>query len=127
MSERVFKNKELEDKLYKDVTFVNTLLKIVPLLFSIVFLHAGLSGNAQFSLTDKVPVSSHYIVTVIGLLSWVFAAVMAMRDFIMLQRTSSSLKCMFKKFTEQLVTLVGALFLCSVINAASFIYYLILQ
>ena len=127
MSGRVFKNKELEDKLYKDVTFVNTLLKIVPLLFSIVFLHAGLSGNAQFSLTDKVPVSSHYIVTVIGLLSWVFAAVMATRDFIMLQRTSSSLKCMFKKFTEQLVTLVGALFLCSVINAASFIYYLILQ
>ena len=127
MSERVFKNKELEDKLYKDVTFVNTLLKIVPLLFSIVFLHAGLSGNAQFSLTDKDPVSSHYIVTVIGLLSWVFAAGMATRDFIMFQRTSSSLKCMFKKFTEQLVTLVGALFLCSVINAASFIYYLILQ
>ena len=127
MSERVFKNKELEDKLYKDVTFVNTLLKIVPLLFSIVFLHAGLSGNAQFSLTDKISVSSHYIVTVIGLLSWVFAAVMATRDFIMLQRTSPSLKYMFKNFTEQLVTLAGALFLCSMINVASLIYYLILQ
>ena len=127
MSGRVFKNKELEDKLYKDVTFVNTLLKIVPLLFSIVFLHAGLSGNAQFSLTDNISVSSHYTVTVIGLLSWVFAAVMATRDFIRFQRTSSSLKYMFKNFTEQFVTLAGALFLCSMINAASLIYYLILQ
>ena len=66
MSGRVFKNKELEDKLYKDVAFVNTLLKILPLLFSIVFLHAGLSGNAQFSLADKVSLSSGYIVTTVG-------------------------------------------------------------
>ena len=127
MSGRVFKTKELEDKLYKDVEFVNTLLKILPLLFSIVFVHAGLSGNAHFTLPDKVPVSSHYFVTTIGLISWVFAAVMVTRDLILFQGRSISLKDMFKKFTELLVTLVGALVLCSVINVAVVLYYLLFR
>ena len=124
MSGRVFKTKELEDKLYKDVEFVNTLLKILPLLFSIVFVHAGLSANAHFTLPDKVPVSSHYFVTTIGLISWIFAVVMVTRDLILFQGRSISLKDMFKKFTELLVTLVGALVLCSVINVAVVLYYL---
>jgi len=127
MSGRVFKNKELEHKLYKDVEFVNTLLKILPLLFSIVFLHAGLSENAHFSLPDKVPVSSHYIVTAIGLICWIFAAVIVTRDLILFQGRSISLKDMFKKSTELLVTLVGALLLCSVINVMLVIYYLLFR
>ena len=126
MSGRVFKNKELEDKLYKDVAFVNTLLKILPLLFSIVFLHAGLSGNAQFSLADKVSLSSGYIVTTVGFICWT-AAIMATKDIVLFRRESTSLKDMFKTFTEQLVTLGGALVLCSLINVVVFLYYLLFQ
>ena len=127
MSGRVFKNKELEDKLYKDVAFVNTLLKILPLLFSIVFLHAGLSGNAQFSLADKVSLSSGYIVTTVGFICWAAAAIMATKDIVLFRRESTSLKDMFKTFTEQLVTLGGALVLCSLINVVVFLYYLLVQ
>ena len=52
---------------------------------------------------------------------------MATKDIVLFRRESTSLKDMFKTFTEQLVTLGGALVLCSLINVAVFLYYLLFQ